>query len=120
MKTIKFLFVISIITFFVSCTEDFANPKNLVGTNWRCNYNNLDNGITTEYSEFRFTSTSEVEVWSKLASGSVKKDQSNTYSISGTTIKINSGSDSMSGTIDNKAKTMTIYIAPFVFNYTKQ
>jgi hypothetical protein len=62
----KLLIIISLSVFFWACSKhkvDFASPEALSGTDWRTS----DVGIagTPVYLKIKFTSTSQVELWSK-------------------------------------------------------
>lgn len=92
-----------------SCTEDFTNPKVLSGTVWRCT-TFTDSNMATEfdYVELKFISTSEVEGWNKPKNGTpTKPGATATYSIKDKTITITTGTETLTGIIDNKSIILT-------------
>jgi hypothetical protein len=101
----KLLIIISLSVFFWACSKDkidLASPEALSGTDWRT----FDVGIagTPVYLNFKFTSTSQVELWSKhLNETDYSQILSGDYSIKGNEIKINFGKDTVSGYIEGES-----------------
>ena len=98
--------IIAILT--TSCTEDFTNPKNLVGTIWRCSSFPTGSGMENyDYEELRFTSTSSLEVWGKEKNASAQKvNNTYSYTIENITISITYTGITVVGTINNNKMTV--------------
>jgi len=113
--------IIAIMTTSCSKTEDFSDPKNLVGTTWRCsNFTNADEANTYDYYELNFVSTTQVEEWDKKKNANATKEEAYSYSINGNaiTLSIDAASFKSVGTIDKKTMSFTANGNTFVF--TKQ
>jgi hypothetical protein len=101
----KLLIIFSLSVFFWACSKDkinLASPEALSGTDWRTS----DVGIagTPVYLKFKFTSTSQVELWSKhLNETDYSQILSGGYSISGNEIIINFGNDTVFGDIKGES-----------------
>jgi hypothetical protein len=91
------LFVASI--FLISCSkdDDFTDPDNLSGTEWKSL--NVDTSYE-EYYIFKFTSKTIIEFWIKEKDEVLYIEWSGVYSLSGNTITIDYGDDIVSGVID--------------------
>jgi hypothetical protein len=118
MKKFLYLSMVVITMLFVSCTEDFTDPKALSGTTWRCSdFSSIsDYSTTSEYIEFRFTSTTAVEGWSKEKNATVQQGWTGSYSVKGNVLTITSEGDTQSLTIDKKTMTMSLGGISLVFN----
>ena len=95
-----------------SCTEDFTNPANLVGTIWKATdfskAPTFSNG-SYEYVYFKFISATSVEGWQKSKNATSESNSGTaTYSISGKTITFNAGGDSTTGTIEGNKITYSM------------
>jgi hypothetical protein len=109
MKKLIFISFAIIALMAVSCTDDYTDPAKLSGTTWRCS-TFTDASMTEEfdYYEFKFTSTTALEVWTKAKNASAEKVQNSYgYTISGKTITITYGDISDTGTIDKTSMTVT-------------
>lgn len=109
--------IIAIMTF--SCTDDFKNPKNLVGTTWRCSeFANVSARSAYNYMEVKFISETGFETWVNLRkNGETKFSEHYNYSIKGnklTTIELSMGGtiekDKMYLTIDSESEIETFYL----------
>ena len=119
MKKIIFISFALITILATSCTQDFSDPTVLSGTTWRCNVNN----DVTDYVEFRFTSTSTVEIWLKPKSESVYRYQPTVnlvYSINDKTITIYANGDPLVGVIKNKTMTFAQWVGIGIGIFIKQ
>ena len=70
MKKTFFLVLACVSVLLTSCETDYSIPNNLVGTIWKCTYDNASNGL--EYDLLIFTSKSTVEGRSKYANQTEK------------------------------------------------
>lgn len=73
--------LVFIAMFTISCSEneDFPNPKSLIGTTWCCSeFHNPY--YTIKYREYRFTSSTECEMWSTPRNGTLTKDSNGFWS----------------------------------------
>jgi hypothetical protein len=132
MKNLRKLFplmiaVVAMMTF--SCSEDYTDPNNLKGTTWRCTSLPAVYAVfEIEYTELKFTTTKEVEQWTKSKSeaAATKSDDLMTYTTSKNSITITKTSTFMdkttttteTGTI--KDKTITVKVGEETFVYTKK
>ena len=101
--------IIAVMTTSCSETEDFSDPKNLVGTTWSCGVFPSGQGLEDyEYIELKFISTTQLEVWGKEKNANAQKtNYTYTYSINNKTITITYSEGVLVGTIDNNSMTLT-------------
>lgn len=79
MKKAIFLMLACVSVLLTSCETDYSIPNNLVGTIWKCTYDNASNGL--EYDLLIFTSKSTVEGRSKYANQTEKSMFVGSFSI---------------------------------------
>lgn len=115
MKRTIFIVLISILAVFSSCKkdDDFTNPDNLAGTEWK----SLDTDYEDEeYYLFKFTSKTIVEEWTKYKDETkLYNEMSGTYSISGNKITIDFGYTPLAGVIEGKTMNFAYDGAVVVF-----
>lgn len=98
----KLLFIALVLSSIIlsSCNkdEDYTDPDNLAGTEWK--------SLDTEYSDeeyylFKFTTKTIIEMWIKYEDDTkVYNEMSGIYSILGNAITINFDGDPVTGVID--------------------
>ena len=112
MKKLIFISMAIIAIMTTSCTEDFTNPANLVGTIWKATDFSKSPTFTDEnleYVYFKFTSATNVEGWQKTKNTATESNSgSATYSISGKTITFNAEGNTTTGTIEGNKITYTM------------
>ena len=120
MKKLIFISLAIIALMSLSCNDDYTNPAKLSGTTWRCStFTDATMSSEYDYFEFRFTSTTALEVWNKTKNGTATKvDNVYSYTIKDKTITISYGNNSDTGTIDKTTMTVTSDGTTLVF--TKQ
>lgn len=113
---------LSSFTFFILClllvvgcpkdkeepTPDLILPKNLLGTEWRCNQGAGFESSTKVYDALRFISTTEVEGWV------LEKNKSNPeklfvakYEVKGKVIKVTDTGDVFTATLNDQNQLIT-------------
>ena len=105
MKKSIFLIITIIAVFITSCSKneivDYTKPENLSGTTWKCTTGtNWEADI--EYLLLVFTSTTNVELWTKLVNETVRKDGIGLYTISNDTISILFEDELLTGIINGE------------------
>lgn len=122
MKKSLFLFTLILLNF--SCTEDFTNPSNLVGTTWKAtDFSHISAMNNYEYFYFKFSSTTNVQGFIKIKDSSNELNTSpSTYSISGKTISLFIDGDlTNTGTINgNNMKIYSSEVSGEYIIFTKQ
>ena len=104
---------ISITLSTTSCTKDYSNPENLVGTTWRC-----DSLYDVEYLDLRFVSISDVELWTTyFGDNTPEKDGTYTYAVSDNSISIvdDEGNEFLAGEINGKDLELYANGVKFIF-----
>ena len=99
-KSIFIAFSFMVLLFF-SCSkdDDFTDPDNLSGTEWKSF--DVDFPEEEEYYIFKFTSKTVIELWIKEKGGVLYKEWTGIYTINGKTISIDFGDgDIISGVIE--------------------
>jgi hypothetical protein len=118
MKKELFIALVLTVVVFSSCKkdDDFTNPDNLVGTEWK----SLDTDYSDEeYYLFKFNSKTIVEEWTKNSDETkLYNEMSGTYTISGNKITIDFGYTPLEGVIEGK--TMNFAYDGGVVAFTKQ
>ena len=102
----------------ISFTEsdvDYTNPENLSGTNWKCTDAEPLYGAGTEYIYMKFLSTLDIEGGSKETNEDEVKEFTGTYTVDGSTIYIDNGYETNTGTIDGTNISMEIEGNTYVF-----
>jgi hypothetical protein len=101
MKKINLIGFFLLIFVFISCSkdDDFTDPENLSGTEWKSF--DVDFPEEEEYYIFKFTSKTVIELWVKEKVGVLYKEWTGIYTINGKTISIDFGDgDIISGVIE--------------------
>ncbi len=123
MKKLTFIAILFTTLLTTSCFTDYEDDDvepsaNLSSTSWlSTSSNNWDEDF--EYLVLVFTTSSQVEIWSKMVNeGAETKDDTGSYTISGSSITVDLGSLSLSGTFS--AESMTVSGDGDTYYYNKQ
>jgi len=120
MKKIIFYFLVIISFTTISCT-DYTDPKVLSGTTWRCSSFPDYLSDSYEYIDLQFISTSQVDAWQKPKDGALHKSETpESYIVSGKNITIGSGTEAITGTIENKKMSLLFPSGQVTLIFTKQ
>jgi hypothetical protein len=99
-KSILIAFSLMMLLFFgCSKDDDFTDPENLSGTEWKSF--DVDFPDEEDYYIFKFISNTVIELWIKEKEGVLYKEWTGIYTINGKTISIDFGDgDIISGVIE--------------------
>lgn len=105
MKTLKFLSILSIIVMLSSCSVDYTDLDNLVGTRWKATENLPIDGL--QWVALNFTTRSNVQILNKYTEDAEEYVQNTaTYSIDGSEITIeDEDGNELIGKISNNKMT---------------